>query len=117
MNYCIPSGVAACLIGGVTLHAFAGIGAGEANLNRCYDLASRPASAQAWRKCKRLIIDEISMVDGQFFEVRQSNFSLVNGTYIFDTVLIDKSSDSINRKLKRWLDSYDATINHSVAFN
>lgn len=62
-------GVAACLIGGVTLHSFAGIGAGEASLNRCYDLASRTASAQAWRKCKRLIIDEISMVDGQFFEV------------------------------------------------
>lgn len=67
------TGVAACLIGGVTLHAFAGIGAGEASLNRCYDLASRPASAQAWRKCKRLIIDEISMVDGQFFEV-STNF-------------------------------------------
>lgn len=57
------------LIGGVTLHSFAGIGAGDAGLQRCYDLASRAASAQAWRKCKRLIIDEISMVDGEFFEV------------------------------------------------
>uniref|UniRef100_A0A1I8PC33 ATP-dependent DNA helicase PIF1 n=1 Tax=Stomoxys calcitrans TaxID=35570 RepID=A0A1I8PC33_STOCA len=62
------TGVAACLIGGVTLHAFAGIGGGEATLQRCYELASRPASAQAWRKCKRLIIDEISMVDGQYFD-------------------------------------------------
>lgn len=57
------------ILGGVTLHSFCGIGAGDAGLQRCIDLASRPASAQAWRKCKRLIIDEISMVDGENFEV------------------------------------------------
>lgn len=62
------TGVAACLIGGVTLHSFTGIGSGEASLKRCYELATRPASASAWRKCKRLIIDEVSMVDGDFFE-------------------------------------------------
>ncbi|XP_017047634.1 ATP-dependent DNA helicase PIF1 [Drosophila ficusphila] len=62
------TGVAACLIGGTTLHAFAGIGGGDATMQRCLELASRPNSAQTWRKCKRLIIDEISMVDGQFFE-------------------------------------------------
>lgn len=62
------TGVAACLIGGVTLHAFAGIGSGDASLSRCIELASRAASATNWRKCKRLIIDEISMVDGLFFE-------------------------------------------------
>ncbi|XP_004530338.1 ATP-dependent DNA helicase PIF1 [Ceratitis capitata] len=62
------TGVAACLIGGTTLHAFAGIGGGDYGLQRCIELASRPASAQIWRKCKRLIIDEISMVDGQYFE-------------------------------------------------
>ncbi|XP_033173077.1 ATP-dependent DNA helicase PIF1 [Drosophila mauritiana] len=62
------TGVAACLIGGTTLHAFAGIGGGDATMQRCLELASRPANAQTWRKCKRLIIDEISMVDGQFFE-------------------------------------------------
>ncbi|KAH8283091.1 hypothetical protein KR054_012030 [Drosophila jambulina] len=62
------TGVAACLIGGTTLHAFAGIGGGDASMQRCLELASRPMSAQTWRKCKRLIIDEISMVDGQFFE-------------------------------------------------
>lgn len=63
------TGVAACLIGGTTLHSFAGIGSGEASLQRCYEMASRPNSAQIWRKCKRLIIDEISMVDGDYFEV------------------------------------------------
>uniref|UniRef100_T1GYR2 ATP-dependent DNA helicase n=1 Tax=Megaselia scalaris TaxID=36166 RepID=T1GYR2_MEGSC len=62
------TGVAACLIGGVTLHSFAGIGGGDFGLKRCLEMASRPATAQNWRKCKRLIIDEISMVDGEFFE-------------------------------------------------
>ncbi|KAL1377699.1 hypothetical protein pipiens_016089 [Culex pipiens pipiens] len=62
------TGVAACLIGGTTLHSFAGIGSGEAALQRCYEMASRPASASIWRKCKRLVIDEISMVDGDYFE-------------------------------------------------
>lgn len=53
--------------GGVTLHSFAGIGSGESGLRRCYELAER--SGINWRKCKRLIIDEISMVDGEYFEV------------------------------------------------
>lgn len=55
--------------GGTTLHNFADIGGGDAPLERCYQLASRSASAQKWRKCKHLIIDEISMVDGKYFEV------------------------------------------------
>lgn len=66
---CASTGVAACLIGGVTLHSFAGIGAGDHSLKRSVEMASRPASAQTWRKCKRLIIDEISMVDSTFFDV------------------------------------------------
>ncbi|XP_317740.5 ATP-dependent DNA helicase PIF1 [Anopheles gambiae] len=62
------TGVAACLIGGTTLHSFAGIGTGDATLQNCYEKASRPNTAQAWRKCKRLIIDEISMIEADFFE-------------------------------------------------
>ncbi|XP_018334205.1 ATP-dependent DNA helicase PIF1 [Agrilus planipennis] len=62
------TGVAACHIGGTTLHQFAGIGSGEATLENCYDKASKPAAARVWRRCKHLIIDEISMIDGNFFE-------------------------------------------------
>ena len=71
------TGVAACLVGGVTLHSFAGIGAGDHSLKRSLELASRQASAQAWRKCKRLVIDEISMVDANFFDVRISFHSFL----------------------------------------
>ncbi|XP_043272559.1 ATP-dependent DNA helicase PIF1 isoform X3 [Venturia canescens] len=56
------------LKGGVTLHQFAGIGLGSATLDRCYELASKPAVASVWRKTKHLVIDEISMVDGDFFD-------------------------------------------------
>lgn len=63
------TGSSACLIGGVTLHSFAGIGNGECTVERGIELASKTPNAQVWRKCKTLIIDEISMVDGEYFEV------------------------------------------------
>uniref|UniRef100_A0A2C9LRZ0 ATP-dependent DNA helicase PIF1 n=1 Tax=Biomphalaria glabrata TaxID=6526 RepID=A0A2C9LRZ0_BIOGL len=62
------TGVAACHIGGTTLHSFAGIGSGKAPLSQCVQMASQPRIAQQWRSCKHLIIDEISMVDGDLFD-------------------------------------------------
>lgn len=62
------TGVAACHIGGITLHQFAGIGLGTGTMDRCFQLASRASSASMWRKTKHLVIDEISMVDGDFFD-------------------------------------------------
>ncbi|EZA54089.1 ATP-dependent DNA helicase PIF1 [Ooceraea biroi] len=62
------TGVAACHIGGITLHQFAGIGLGTGTMDRCFQLASRPSVTSVWRKTKHLVIDEISMVDGEFFD-------------------------------------------------
>ncbi|XP_011167695.2 ATP-dependent DNA helicase PIF1 [Solenopsis invicta] len=62
------TGVAACHIGGITLHQFAGIGLGTGTMERCFQLASRPFAASIWRKTKHLVIDEISMVDGDLFD-------------------------------------------------
>lgn len=61
-------GVAACQIGGITLHQFAGIGDGSLNLDRCVELASKSIPLRTWRKCKHLIIDEVSMIDGEYFQ-------------------------------------------------
>ncbi|XP_070562852.1 ATP-dependent DNA helicase PIF1-like [Ptychodera flava] len=61
------TGVAACHINGITLHQFAGMGSGSQPLEPCIELASRPARARQWRKCKHLIVDEISMLDADFF--------------------------------------------------
>ncbi|XP_075210189.1 pif1 DNA helicase [Lycorma delicatula] len=62
------TGAASCLIGGVTLHSFAGIGSGEGSLEKCLQLAERPQIMQNWKRCRHLVIDEISMVNGWFFE-------------------------------------------------
>ncbi|NP_942102.1 ATP-dependent DNA helicase PIF1 [Danio rerio] len=62
------TGVAACHIGGTTLHSFAGIGSGSAPLEQCIELAQRPGVLRHWTSCKHLIIDEISMVEAEFFD-------------------------------------------------
>ncbi|XP_058788734.1 ATP-dependent DNA helicase PIF1 [Phymastichus coffea] len=62
------TGVAACHIGGITLHQFAGIGLGTGTMERCKQMVSKSAAGTIWRKIKHLIIDEISMVDGDFFD-------------------------------------------------
>lgn len=62
------TGAAACLIGGTTLHAFAGMGTGNGTPERCIAMAMRDQHASTWRKCRCLVIDEISMVDAEFFD-------------------------------------------------
>ncbi|UYV67302.1 PIF1 [Cordylochernes scorpioides] len=64
------TGIAACHISGVTLHSFAGvfmgggIGTKEASLEQAV-LRARQRSQLL--RCRHLVIDEISMVHGQFF--------------------------------------------------
>ena len=62
------TGAAASLIGGTTLHAFAGIGTGNGTLEHCITLASRESHAAIWRRCGCLVIDEVSMIDADFFD-------------------------------------------------
>ncbi|KAG8437075.1 hypothetical protein GDO86_007958 [Hymenochirus boettgeri] len=73
------TGVAACHIGGTTLHAFAGIGSGKASLEQCIELAKRPGVRQHWTSCRHLIIDEISMVEGEFFDKLEAVARAVRG--------------------------------------
>lgn len=61
------TGLAACNIGGTTLHSFAGVGLGELAVQKCLTKVKRNKHAyKRWLKCKVLIIDEVSMIDGQF---------------------------------------------------
>lgn len=80
------TGIAACNIGGITLHMFAGIPAnwltseaasssgtaGSVGKLTAKEIAERltknEAKVRRWRQCKCLIIDEISMVAGDYFE-------------------------------------------------
>ena len=56
-----PTGMAACQIGGVTVHHWAGIGGGDRTVDECVSMAMRKRGLQ-WRGAKILVIDEISML-------------------------------------------------------
>ena len=63
------TGLAACNIGGVTLHSFAGIGLGKEAVPELVKKIKRNQKAKLrWMRTKVLIIDEISMVDGDLFD-------------------------------------------------
>lgn len=63
------TGLAGSLLGGCTIHGFAGLGRGDGDLDVMIRYASRPDAAFRWRNVSTLIIDEISMMDGKFFDV------------------------------------------------
>ena len=59
------------LISGVTLHAFAGINGNDLKLPTnivVEKIKNSKVKFENWKKCKYLIIDEISMIDGDFFD-------------------------------------------------
>lgn len=63
------TGLAACNIGGMTLHSFSGIGLGKEDVQTLVRKIRRnPKAKQRWQKVKTLVIDEISMVDGDLFD-------------------------------------------------
>ena len=62
------TGVAACHIGGMTLHSFAGIhdvGPLKILVDR---IQKQQAILKQWKSCQHLIIDEISMIDAELFD-------------------------------------------------
>ncbi|KIW00204.1 uncharacterized protein PV09_08244 [Verruconis gallopava] len=63
------TGLAACNIGGVTLHSFAGIGLGKEDVpTLCKKIRRNQKAKHRWMRTKVLIIDEVSMVDGELFD-------------------------------------------------
>ena len=64
------TGISASLIGGTTLHRFAGIGIGNKSFEYYYDSISNDHfKKKKWTKCKILIIDEVSMLSPRLFEM------------------------------------------------
>ncbi|WWC65256.1 uncharacterized protein I303_107873 [Kwoniella dejecticola CBS 10117] len=63
------TGIAACNIGGVTLHSYGGVGlALEEPRVLVGKLRKNKKAAARWQRTKVLIIDEVSMVDGGMFD-------------------------------------------------
>lgn len=63
------TGLAACNIGGVTLHSFAGVGLGNGEVTKLYRKVRRSRKhVKRWESISALVIDEISMLDGELLE-------------------------------------------------
>ncbi|GAA5871155.1 hypothetical protein JCM3774_006807 [Rhodotorula dairenensis] len=63
------TGMAACNIGGTTIHSFAGIGLGLGTPDQLVGNVLRNKTAKTkWQRVKVLVIDEVSMVDAQLFD-------------------------------------------------
>ncbi|KDE05674.1 hypothetical protein MVLG_03908 [Microbotryum lychnidis-dioicae p1A1 Lamole] len=63
------TGMAACNIGGTTIHSFAGIGLGlEAPDQLVRKVQKNKTARGRWQRLKVLLIDEVSMVDGDLFD-------------------------------------------------
>ncbi|GAA5987380.1 hypothetical protein JCM10908_001932 [Rhodotorula pacifica] len=63
------TGMAACNIGGTTIHSFAGIGLGIGPPEQLVSNVMRNKTAKTkWQRVKVLVIDEVSMVDAQLFD-------------------------------------------------
>ncbi|CRG84452.1 DNA repair and recombination protein pif1, mitochondrial [Talaromyces islandicus] len=63
------TGLAACNIEGVTLHSFAGIGLGKEPATELVKKVRKNQKARnRWQRTKVLIVDEVSMVDGDLFD-------------------------------------------------
>lgn len=63
------TGLAACNVGGVTLHSFAGIGLGKEPANELVKKIKKNQKARhRWMRTKVLVVDEVSMVDGELFD-------------------------------------------------
>jgi len=73
------TGVAAFQIGGTTLHSFAGIGSGANTIQKCIELAQRKTVSVQWKRAKHLIIDEVSMVDGNYFKKLEGVARVIRG--------------------------------------
>lgn len=67
------TGLAACNVGGVTLHSFAGIGLGKEDVQELVKKIKKNQKAKhRWMRTKVLVIDEVSMVDGELFDKLES---------------------------------------------
>ncbi|KAI5963455.1 RRM3 [Candida pseudojiufengensis] len=75
-----PTGMAACNINGQTIYRYLEIGLGLQNPTDLARIIQRnPAKLRKWTMMKVLIIDEISMVDGYFFDKLEETARRVRG--------------------------------------
>ena len=63
------TGVAACNVGGITIHSFGGVGAGNGSTaEMAKRVMGNEYTKQRWREVDILVIDEISMLSASFLD-------------------------------------------------
>jgi ATP-dependent DNA helicase PIF1 len=63
------TGVAACIIGGQTIHSWSGVGLGTEPIETiCARVSRNSAAKKRWCSAKLLVIDEVSMLPASFFD-------------------------------------------------
>ena len=63
------TGIAACNVGGITINSFAGVGTAEGSVpEMCARVMGNEYSKKRWRDHDILVIDEVSMMPGQFLD-------------------------------------------------
>lgn len=123
------TGLAACNIGGVTLHSFAGIGLGKDTAQEMVKKIKRNQKHKhRWLRTKVLVIDEVSMVDGALFdkleEVARSLRSngrpfggiqlVITGDFFQLPPVPDKGSSA---KFCFEADSWNGVMNHTIGLH
>ena len=64
-----PTGIAAININGVTIHSFSGVGTGHDKKKKMLKKVIRNEWAvERWKRCKVLVLDEISMISSKFLD-------------------------------------------------
>jgi len=85
-----PTGTAAIIIGGMTIHSFMGIGLGK---DKTQDIVKKIYKNKIIYNnlvnLEVLIIDEISMLDNELFEKISSIFAIIHSSYKKDCNLLD----------------------------
>ncbi|RCK62778.1 ATP-dependent DNA helicase RRM3 [Candida viswanathii] len=75
------TGMAACNIGGSTLHRYLGIGLGTQSAEAlAKKIQKSPVLLRRWATCRLLIVDEVSMIDGYLFDKIEHLARIVRGS-------------------------------------
>jgi len=76
-----PTALAASHLGGTTVHRWAGIGRGDADVaTLARELQGKRSALSRWRLTRTLVIDEISMLDGELFSKLDALACAVRGS-------------------------------------